>query len=602
MFGTKVLQSSSTTGLGPYQVDTSVGEYRDWREAFADGSKIFWIAENDDGTIWEWGWGVLTWGSPDLISRVVKGSSTGAPIDWQVPDAPIVIYSAPTELALSFMLSCGASLGRPDWAVIGLRWTDDNLGVATTWKSKRVISGSSADDVEEGRTYTVPKIHVPSPRKLWVDHGAADYPVTPDDIGSVNLFDVTSADHALTLPAGSTVGHGFALRALGYGSASHNVVVTPNGSDAIDQGAGGATLAVPGRTPFSIEWDQPKGQWRTSYVPAVPINYSLASGFVNALRNGNFVSWPNGYGAFSVAAAASGSACIGANGWAVLAAGAAVTVQQAADQRGANRAMKVTGNSGVTDVVIAQRIEAADAAQLAGKRVTFQATIFNGSGGAITPQIATRDAGSTDNWTSPVADLTPTNMQACPNNTWTTIAYSFDVSANAAFGYEVKLDFGNNWSANTKAVWISAADLRATPGVSVGINSAPAVPELRDIASELDRNARYYGSSYDNGVSPGTDLTSGNAGGMVGGDHTNGSTSNTAISVIFPIPMRAAPTLSYWDRAGNPSKFSFYSGGSFFDNQSGGNTIIGPSTKGFGFYQVATFASQFHYAAYADFW
>ncbi len=84
------------------------------------------------------------------------------------------------------------------------------------------------------------------------------------DIGKVHLFNVTSADRVLTLPASAGVGHGFSMRGYGYGSADNNIVVTPNGTDAIDGGANGATLSVPGGVPLTIEWDAINSKWRTN--------------------------------------------------------------------------------------------------------------------------------------------------------------------------------------------------------------------------------------------------------------------------------------------------------------------------------------------------
>jgi hypothetical protein len=130
---------------------------------------------------------------------------------------------------------------------------------------------------------------------------------------------------------------------------------------------------------------------------------------------------------------------------------------------GAPQSLKVTGATSVSDVTIGQRIESADAAPLAGKTVTFQHAVYNSTGASITPTLATRYAGSTDVWTGPTTDLAATNLQPCANAAWTVVAYTFAVSANAVNGYEIKVDFGNNSTTNSKYVQISAADLRVTP-------------------------------------------------------------------------------------------------------------------------------------------
>ncbi|WP_348260078.1 hypothetical protein, partial [Salmonella enterica] len=89
-----------------------------------------------------------------------------------------------------------------------------------------------------------------------------------------------------------------------------------------------------------------------------------------------------------------------------------------------------------TDVILGQRIESSDAAPLAGQVCTFQMAVFNNTGGSITPTIRTRYANTTDSWGAPVVDLASTNLQACPNNAWTIVSYSFTANANAVNGYE----------------------------------------------------------------------------------------------------------------------------------------------------------------------
>ncbi len=331
-------------------------------------------------------------------------------------------------------------------------------------------------------------------------------------------------------------------------------------------------------------------------------NYTLASGFANVLRNSTMGVWANGgIGAsISIAAAATGRSCIGASGWAVIAAGAAVTAQQDTDAEGASRAMKITGNTSVTGLVIGQRIESTDAAKLAGKRVTIQLAIYNNTGGSITPTIATRYPGAVDDWTSPSADLAATNLQACANGQWTTVAYTLDVHANAFRGYELKVDFGNNFSANTKYVKVAKPDARVTSGIATGLNGSPPTPEIADLASDITRCSRYFQTTYDNGTAPGSSVTGGPFGALaIFGDNAGGAFGQP---YQFPVPMRAAPTVSTWDRAGNSGKISQYNGGSWTDNTSG-FTILGTTMRGLIAYQSASNANVMAAGSfYSDFW
>jgi len=325
-----------------------------------------------------------------------------------------------------------------------------------------------------------------------------------------------------------------------------------------------------------------------------------ARGFLNALRNGSFVSWPNGGigSSFNVAASATGAAAIGASGWAVLALGATVTVQQATGTGPSAWGMKVTGAPSATDVTIGQRIESFDAALLAGKTCTFQIQVFNNTGGSITPTLATRYAGLADNWSAPVADLAATNLQACANGAWTTVSYTFAVSAGAVNGYEVKIDFGNNFSAGGKSVTVAAADLRPTPGLGAGINAAPPTPEIPDIGKEIVRSARYYQTSYDNGTTLGSTTRNGLV--SIG---INTGAANWAAPMQFPVRLRAAPTVSLWDGAGAANKASYYQSAVWVDGYST-TAVVGVGQSGAIISVISNGGATImtHYAAYADFW
>jgi hypothetical protein len=236
---------------------------------------------------------------------------------------------------------------------------------------------------------------------------------------------------------------------------------------------------------------------------------------------------------------------------------------------------------------------------MAGKRVTFQAAVFNNTGGSITPTIATRYAGTADNWSSPTNDLAATNLQACANGAWTTVAYTFNVSANAVNGYEIKLDFGNNFSTGSKYVQISAADLRATPSVSTGLNSSPPVPELPNVQAEIARNARYYQATYDNGVAPGAASRNG----MVGISYP--VSNQWGGSMVFRTTMRASPTMRIFDGAGNANVASSWNGSSWFDNQGPAASVAQASTNSLVLTPPSGSAGGnllWHWVAYADFW
>lgn len=227
------------------------------------------------------------------------------------------------------------------------------------------------------------------------------------------------------------------------------------------------------------------------WVAGAPVAIVDTSGFINKLRNGTFDIWQRGTSAISVAT----TGAYAADGWLVTPTGAAVTVNRASNNRTLPNTlygMSVVGATSVTGLTVQQRIESNIAVGLAGRTTTFQAWIYNNTGGSITPTLATQVAGTADVWSSPTTDLAATNLQPCPNATWTRVSYTWNVSANAGLGYGVILNFGNNFSTNAKNVIVAEADLRVTPGVTVGLNSSPPTPEMRHAAAEQAFCERYF--------------------------------------------------------------------------------------------------------------
>jgi hypothetical protein len=168
--------------------------------------------------------------------------------------------------------------------------------------------------------------------------------------------------------------------------------------------------------------------------------------------------------------------------------------------------------------------------------------------------------------------------------------------AAAVNGYEVKIDFGNNFSSNSKYVQVTAAELRVTPGISTGLNASPPVPELPNVVAEQARNARYYQTTYDNTVAPAAVTRVG----MVGGIVTTSGTSLT-LSVPLTTPMRASPTVLTWDGAGTPNKSSYYISGAWTDAGQQA-MVVQTSTKSLVIAVSSALGLMFHFSAYADFW
>lgn len=309
------------------------------------------------------------------------------------------------------------------------------------------------------------------------------------------------------------------------------------------------------------------------------------SGFVNKLRGNSLSQW---YGGTSVTITTAG-------GWAsegvyVVPTGASVTASQVASPQsgGPYWALKILGAASNTDVRLRFPLESLDAAVLAGQTATFQITYLNKSGGTITPTLTTKYAGSQDVWTSPTTDLAAAGMQGCANNATCTAAYTLAVSANANRGYTPTVDFGALGSG--AYVEIVSFDMRVTPGIATGANGSPPTPELIAAAFDAPWCKRFYATTYDNGVAPGTATRAG----LVGGVMYNG-VSQYALSFPFPVPMRAAPSVSLWDGAGNANKASFYTASAWTDNVAAG-TVLQVSSQSMLIYQNVNGELLFNYA------
>lgn len=292
MFGEKTLYSSNITGTAAYTLDAAVGSFKSWRSQFADGAVAFYLAENGDGTIWELGYGAVTYGSPDTIARTLIASSTSSLISWVAADAPIYVYSAPTAAALNHLIKGGLGTSRPAWMRAGGGWLDYTLGLAVTWVKNR-WNGSA--DMEEGRFDVAKGIFVASPRRPWTATGTSGKTIAAADVGGVFTMDNAAASRVFQLPALSAVDHGFLAGGLGLtGAGGYGIVVTPNGTDTIEGGGAGVARTVPGGVRFDVVRDAATGTWRLIYLntppaPATGRRQTVAGGPVTSTGLPNFL-------------------------------------------------------------------------------------------------------------------------------------------------------------------------------------------------------------------------------------------------------------------------------------------------------------------------
>jgi len=202
---------------------------------------------------------------------------------------------------------------------------------------------------------------------------------------------------------------------------------------------------------------------------------------------------------------------------------------------------------------------------------TFSGSIYNGGGTRSYPFTYTITAANT--WEYKTVTIPGETSGLWATNNSIGIAVHFSLSAGSSVSGTAGVWATSIFRGATGAVNVTAtsgATLYLT-GVQLEVGTAATPFERRQYGQELALCQRYYEKSYAVGTVPGTNT----AAGLVGGTAFYSNARVIPSSNTFRVTKRAAPTLSYWDRAGNSTKFSNYSAGSWTDNVSPGTSAGG---------------------------
>jgi hypothetical protein len=233
---------------------------------------------------------------------------------------------------------------------------------------------------------------------------------------------------------------------------------------------------------------------------------------------------------------------------------------------------------------------------LQGQAVTFS---FRAKIGATwsgsTPTASIISGTVADEGSASLAAGTWTGQTTCGSATPTlTTSFAFYVvtCTVAAGAKELAVKFNWTWSGTTYTNdWVQFTDAELVPGT---YTAAQIVPERPSIQRQLASCQRYYQTSFPLGTAVGTATHLGMQG--------NGF-SNYGQPIIFATQMRAAPTVSYWDGAGNASVLSIPAAAgatTFTDNLVAGIAPYNLSTVGFMYGgNASAYATFIHYAANA---
>lgn len=192
--------------------------------------------------------------------------------------------------------------------------------------------------------------------------------------------------------------------------------------------------------------------------------FNQLSAFKNGFVNGNLQLWQRGTTGKTCSAAAK---TWRADRWFVRPTGATVTyARDTLIPAGAVAAYsaKITGNTSATTVDFGQRIESSDAYSGWLRSRTFSAWIYNNTGASFTPKLRINTPSAADNYATNTNRLDE-DLQACPNNGWTQVSYTFDGATltNGGYGIEIVLQIPDG-ALNTTGKSVYITQLQCEPG------------------------------------------------------------------------------------------------------------------------------------------
>jgi hypothetical protein len=322
-------------------------------------------------------------------------------------------------------------------------------------------------------------------------------------------------------------------------------------------------------------------KWSSSGI--LDLGNVCGSGFRNRIINGGVQIDQRNAGASQTITAAAALAYT-VDRWYAYSTGANVSGQRVASAgpsgSPAQYAYQFTGAASVTGIGFCQRIEAGNSYDLAGSSATLAVNLSNSL--LTTVNWAAYYANSADSFGT-LASPTVTSISSgsfTVNSTLSRYSTTINIPSAATTGLQICFTVG----AQVSGTW-QIGNVQVEPG------SAATAFERLPVATILQASQRYYQTSYGLGVAVGAASTAG----LVG--LSNMGTNSPTLGVPFVTPMRVAPTVAYWDAAGNSSKGSYYNGS--WTNNTTGPTIVSTATTGFIMYQSGA-SSNIHFAASAE--
>lgn len=110
VFADFVKETTTTTGLGTYDLAGAVTGFRTFVAAVGDANTCYYAV--NDGTDWEVGVGTVTDASPDTLARtsVVESSNAGSAVNWGAGTKEIYVSNLATLVSKSLQFTRGCPL------------------------------------------------------------------------------------------------------------------------------------------------------------------------------------------------------------------------------------------------------------------------------------------------------------------------------------------------------------------------------------------------------------------------------------------------------------------------------------------------------------
>jgi len=281
-----------------------------------------------------------------------------------------------------------------------------------------------------------------------------------------------------------------------------------------------------------------------SNVQTSALNGGPLAGTRNRVINGGMATDQRNAGASQTFTAAAALA-YSVDRWYGYCTGANVTGQRVQGATVGQFRYQFTGATSVTAIGFGQRIEQLNSADLAGTTATLSVDLANSVLTSVTwAAYYATTADTFGTLASPTRTLIATGTFTV-NSTVTRYNANISVPAAATTGIEIVLTVG----AQTSGTWTIG-------NVQLESGTVATQFERRRYGQELRLCQRYYEKSYSVDVIPGTNTKNGALG--LPSQNTGGN--NYALSTFaFNVQKRAAPTMLFWDLAGNTSKLSYLS-------------------------------------------